>query len=305
VTHPHRFPRHYPHTTVPDWVLLNPSVSPKGKVLYGILLSLCVGNAKTDVVLAETVTVDEISQLFLHPVDETRQTLQELSSLEFLVKIEWQDAQETSHVVIRAHGKATPHPFVVVTVPPTAHQQWLSAARKLTQLRSGFDVVAEISRVDEKASPTPQALSLFAAAPEKPKAAKKPGRLKAAQDPHAYKKDVDFQRFWAVYPRRIAVQEAFRSWTMVVGNGVPAQVLIDAAEQYAKFADVHLLDVGHIAHPTTWLNQGRWEDELDFTPPMGGHQPYHDPNAETNGRTKDYYLDALRAAEYPTSTDNS
>lgn len=78
--------------------------------------------------------------------------------------------------------------------------------------------------------------------------------------------DSRFDEFWEVYPRRIAKKEAMKKFDKAVKDGVDPQELIDGAKAYA--ASVAGKEQKYIAHPTTWLNQGRWEDETTTTPTM-------------------------------------
>ena len=57
-----------------------------------------------------------------------------------------------------------------------------------------------------------------------------------------------------------------KKFAKAVKDGVNPQDLIDGARAYA--ASVAGKEQKYIAHPTTWLNQGRWEDEADTTPTM-------------------------------------
>ena len=75
-----------------------------------------------------------------------------------------------------------------------------------------------------------------------------------------------FDEFWEVYPRRIAKKEAMKKFDKAVKDGVNPQALIDGAKAYA--ASVAGKEQKYIAHPTTWLNQGRGEDETTATPTM-------------------------------------
>ena len=68
-----------------------------------------------------------------------------------------------------------------------------------------------------------------------------------------------FERFWSVYPRKIGKQSAKRAFERVK---VPLETLVTAIERQ-KCSDQWTRDNGqYIPHPTTWLNQGRWDDEL-------------------------------------------
>lgn len=68
-----------------------------------------------------------------------------------------------------------------------------------------------------------------------------------------------FERFWAVYPRKVGKQSAKRAFEKVK---VPLETLVTAVERQ-KCSAQWMRDSGqYIPNPTTWLNQGRWDDEL-------------------------------------------
>lgn len=68
-----------------------------------------------------------------------------------------------------------------------------------------------------------------------------------------------FEEFWSVYPRRIGKKAAHAKWLTSLRD-TTADDIIDGARRYA--ASVKGKDQQYIAHPTTWLNQGRWDDQL-------------------------------------------
>lgn len=73
-----------------------------------------------------------------------------------------------------------------------------------------------------------------------------------------------FDRFWSAYPRKIGKLSAKRAFDKVK---VPVETLVSAIERQ-KCSDQWLKENGRfIPHPATWLNQGRWEDEV--TPAAG------------------------------------
>lgn len=68
----------------------------------------------------------------------------------------------------------------------------------------------------------------------------------------------DFDRFWEVYPKKIAKKPARAIWQKIKPD---AGVLIaDVKERSAR--DSKWLD-GYIPNPTTYLNQERWNDEIN------------------------------------------
>lgn len=69
-----------------------------------------------------------------------------------------------------------------------------------------------------------------------------------------------FEAWWHAYPRRVAKKAAYVAFERVRRAGeVPFECLMSAVGVYAR-AMVGK-DMKYVAHPTTWLNQGRWDDD--------------------------------------------
>ena len=77
--------------------------------------------------------------------------------------------------------------------------------------------------------------------------------------------DAHFAAFWTAYPRKIAKKAARKKFDAAVKSGVDPSEIVSAAEDYAKAKAGE--DAKYIAYPTTWLNQGRWEDEAETPAP--------------------------------------
>ena len=77
--------------------------------------------------------------------------------------------------------------------------------------------------------------------------------------------DALFEDFWNAYPRKIAKKEAMKKFAKAVKDGTDPNTIIAGAKTYA--ASVVGKERKYIAHPTTWLNQGRWEDEAETPAP--------------------------------------
>src|SRR5699024_5574378 len=77
--------------------------------------------------------------------------------------------------------------------------------------------------------------------------------------------DALFEDFWNAYPRKIAKKEAMKKFAKAVKDGTDPNTIIAGAKTYA--ASVVGKERKYIAHPTTWLNQGRWEDEAEEPAP--------------------------------------
>ena len=70
-------------------------------------------------------------------------------------------------------------------------------------------------------------------------------------------KETAFDKFWDIYPRKVGKQEAARAFIKALRLADP-EIILAGAKRYAD--DKNRLAV-YTAHPSTWLNQGRWEDE--------------------------------------------
>jgi hypothetical protein len=88
----------------------------------------------------------------------------------------------------------------------------------------------------------------------------------------------DFDLFWAAYPRRAGKSQARLAWKKAAKT-VDARVIIAAAERFAL--DPNREDQ-YTPHPTTWLNQGRWDD--DPLPAKGSK--FHDTMTEIYAATQ-------------------
>ena len=70
----------------------------------------------------------------------------------------------------------------------------------------------------------------------------------------------DFERFYAFYPRKVGKRAAMKAWTKM--DAEDRNAAIEMAEAFGD-AMAHVLPANRcfIPHPSTWLNQGRWDDD--------------------------------------------
>ncbi len=72
-------------------------------------------------------------------------------------------------------------------------------------------------------------------------------------------RDADFDRFWAAYPRKVGKEAARKAFAKA---DVPIDTLLTAIAAQRASPQWRRDDGQYIPHPATWLNQGRWEDEI-------------------------------------------
>jgi uncharacterized protein YdaU (DUF1376 family) len=68
----------------------------------------------------------------------------------------------------------------------------------------------------------------------------------------------DFDTFWSAYPRKVGKSEARKAWDKI---GPSVDRCIQTLRWQVQSHDWLKEDGKYIPHPTTWLNQGRWDDE--------------------------------------------
>jgi hypothetical protein len=90
-----------------------------------------------------------------------------------------------------------------------------------------------------------------------------PARKRASESPT---EDPLFAEFWKVYPRHKVRSAALKSWDKAVKGGADPEVIILGARRYATDPRRVASDIQYTAHASTWLNQRRWEDEVESPP---------------------------------------
>ncbi len=72
---------------------------------------------------------------------------------------------------------------------------------------------------------------------------------------------MEFEEFWKAYPRKIGKGAAVKAWSRAIRKTTLAVILAAIANQ--RRSSQWVKDDGQfIPHPSTWLNAGRWDDEI-------------------------------------------
>lgn len=71
--------------------------------------------------------------------------------------------------------------------------------------------------------------------------------------------DRAFDKFWAVYPRHTAKQDAKKAFTKVAPDETLLTTMLTAIQKQKQTEQWS--DPRYIPHPATWINGRRWEDE--------------------------------------------
>lgn len=76
------------------------------------------------------------------------------------------------------------------------------------------------------------------------------------------KQKENFQLFWTVYPKKKGKEKAFESFIKRTKDLPPIKKLVKIVKLHADQDDWIKDDKQWVPMPATWLNQGRWQDEV-------------------------------------------
>lgn len=107
--------------------------------------------------------------------------------------------------------------------------------------------------------------------------------------------DQRFEQFWGVYPRKVGKPKAKQAFYKAVKNEETFDAVMDGLRRYKNTERwtraVTAGELDFIPHPTTWLNQRRWEDEI----PEPAQKPPGVRESEHGMLERDYEEEELRA----------
>jgi hypothetical protein len=83
-----------------------------------------------------------------------------------------------------------------------------------------------------------------------------------AEKPHRKTTSSEFDTFWKMYPRKVGKEAARRKFEAIVKQ-TPSEKIIDGLQRATEYWKIRKIETQFIPHPTTWLNQGRWDDVYD------------------------------------------
>jgi len=86
--------------------------------------------------------------------------------------------------------------------------------------------------------------------------------------------DLAFDQFWTTYPRKEAKKRAQDAWSKLKPDAGLAKIMLDALELH-KRSRKWQSESEFIPYPATWINERRWEDEIE---------PATHQGAQPNGR---------------------
>ncbi len=141
----------------------------------------------------------------------------------------------------------------IIDVP---EKQMVNALSVLTNQKLGW--IIDTNSIDTQLNTIHTHTQGCGGSPEKPGNTQKPPPV-----------DELFESFWKEYPRKIGKGAAHKIWTKLKPSQKLVAQIMKAVEDQ-KQCDQWQRDSGqYIPHPSTWLNQQRWDDEPGKEQPSG------------------------------------
>lgn len=85
------------------------------------------------------------------------------------------------------------------------------------------------------------------------------GKEREERTPSSAAADDAFDDFWKLYPKKVGKQDARRVWDRKTRTTDPTDIIAGLRRYLPIYGQA---DPQFIPHPSTWLQQGRWEDEV-------------------------------------------
>ncbi len=75
---------------------------------------------------------------------------------------------------------------------------------------------------------------------------------------------LNFEKFWDLYPKKVSKKPAITAFCKL--SETDQQKAINALSVHLRYWQLKEVDKEFIPHPATWLNQSKFDDELDLQP---------------------------------------
>jgi hypothetical protein len=106
-----------------------------------------------------------------------------------------------------------------------------------------------------------------------------------------------FEAFYFMYPRKIGKRAAEKSWNRLTKD--EQQEALAALPNHLAYWKFKQTEKDYICHPATWLNQGRWEDELEFEKAKKPELPWYSTNDLTLKKAAEVGVNPYAGEDWP------
>ena len=218
-------------------------------------LAFCTGKASN----ACYPSIQTLQDMTGHSENTVRAALKELETLGFITRTARVGASNIYTLQIEAMRSAH------------RRRRWSNTYEAGDPYTPGSNVTTTVEELDDS-----ERVEAPVEAPVEPVEAETPAPVPAVAQvdlaPAKAKKntgvDADFEEFYAAYPRHVGKEAARRAFVKTVKTKAPAADIIEGARRYAAATAAAGTETRYIAHPATWLNAGRWSDDMQDAAPV-------------------------------------
>ena len=100
-----------------------------------------------------------------------------------------------------------------------------------------------------------------------------------------------FEEFWKLYPRKVSKRVAQKIWERMPAD--EQQAALEALPAHIKYWRLKETDTEFIPHASTFLRQGRWEDELDMQEKKPPSLPWYSDEQLTMAKAREVGVNSL------------
>ena len=116
--------------------------------------------------------------------------------------------------------------------------------------------------------------------------------------------NLDFDQFWAVYPKKIAKGDARKAWGQTESIRPDMETVIDSIKKQCQADQWRKDDGKFIPHPATWLRQERWDDEIEVKlPGVVDGKAWHETAKGIEIKGKELGIDSADYPHFPAFKD--
>lgn len=219
--------RGYTFAQLPEWVLLHPDLTDKAKLLFALLDRHAGADGDcfpSKRRLAEMLGCDT------RTIIRAKDLLEQVGALE--VQPRYDDGRQTSNL------------YILNGLPPEEPRHHVD----------GGGVISVTPPVTSVSPPGVSSVSPHEREPED----REPVKETRARSEHP-----TFEIWYQAYPRKVGRKRAAKAYNEALRHAEPETLLSAAVELRKRAETMDDEDKRFIPHPTTWLNQGRWDDDLD------------------------------------------
>lgn len=218
-------------------------------------LAFCTGKASN----ACYPSIQTLQDMTGHSENTVRAALKELETLGFITRTARVGASNIYTLQIEAMRSAH------------RRRRWSNTYEAGDPYTPGSNVTTTVEELDDS-----ERVEAPVEAPVEPVEAETPAPVPAVAQvdlaPAKAKKntgvDADFEEFYAAYPRHVGKEAARRAFVKAVKNKAKASDIVEGARRYAAATAAAGTETRYIAHPATWLNAGRWSDDMQDAAPV-------------------------------------